>query len=144
MAMSDGPILEQVNLVVSDMEVTVDFYRRLGLTIDEMPQEWNAHHRRASMPGGLELEFDSPQSVASWDQGWPPGQRASVIGFTVATREAVDEIYARLTDAGAKAQQPPIDAFWGSRYAVVEDPDGNAVGIMSPPETEHQSPGPSF
>ena len=100
--MSDGPILEQVNLVVSDMEVTVDFYRRLGLTIDELPHEWNA------------------------------------------TREEVDEIYARLTDAGAKAQQSPIDAFWGSRYAVVEDPDGNAVGIMSPPETEHRGPGPSF
>ena len=29
-------------------------------------------------------------------------------------------------------QQEPYDAFWGARYAVVSDPDGNGVGIMSP------------
>ncbi len=31
-------------------------------------------------------------------------------------------------------QQDPYDAFWGARYAVVSDPDGNGVGIMSPPD----------
>ena len=33
----------------------------------------------------------------------------------------------------------PIDAFWGARYAVVNDPDGNHVGIMSPSDEEHRS-----
>jgi hypothetical protein len=28
--------------------------------------------------------------------------------------------------------QPPFDAFWGARYAIVEDPDGNHIGLMSP------------
>ena len=28
--------------------------------------------------------------------------------------------------------QPPFDAFWGARYAIVADPDGNDVGLMSP------------
>ena len=55
-----------------------------------------------------------------------------VLGFRVATREAVDALYGRMTAAGHRGQQPPYDAFWGARYAVVEDPDGNAVGIMSP------------
>ena len=41
-------------------------------------------------------------------------------------------MYADLTGAGYRGQQPPYDAFWGARYAVVEDPDGNAVGLMSP------------
>jgi catechol 2,3-dioxygenase-like lactoylglutathione lyase family enzyme len=31
--MTDPPNLDLVNLVVSDMEATVAFYRRLGLTI---------------------------------------------------------------------------------------------------------------
>ena len=26
---------------------------------------------------------------------------------------------------------PPFDAFWAARYAVVADPDGNDVGLMS-------------
>jgi uncharacterized glyoxalase superfamily protein PhnB len=37
-------------------------------------------------------------------------------------------------------QQPPYDAFWGARYAVVSDPDGNAVGIMSPIDPDRRSP----
>ena len=44
----------------------------------------------------------------------------------------VDEVYADLTEAGYAGLQPPHDAFWGARYAIVEDPDGIAVGLMSP------------
>ena len=33
--MSDGPILDQINLVVSDVEATVKFYRRLGVSIPD-------------------------------------------------------------------------------------------------------------
>jgi uncharacterized glyoxalase superfamily protein PhnB len=50
----------------------------------------------------------------------------------------VDEIYAGLTGAGYRGHQKPYDAFWGARYAIVEDPDGNAVGLMSPIEAEHK------
>jgi uncharacterized glyoxalase superfamily protein PhnB len=57
-----------------------------------------------------------------------------VIGFSVATREAVDDRYEDLVAAGYPGRQPPYDTFWGARYAVVADPDGNDVGIMSPVE----------
>jgi uncharacterized glyoxalase superfamily protein PhnB len=55
-----------------------------------------------------------------------------VIGFSLPTREAVDERYAELTSAGYTGRQPPFDAFWGARYAIVADLDGNDVGLMSP------------
>ena len=35
--------------------------------------------------------------------------------------------------------QPPHDAFWGARYAIVEDPDGIAVGLMSPISPDFKS-----
>jgi uncharacterized glyoxalase superfamily protein PhnB len=54
-----------------------------------------------------------------------------VIGFSFPTREAVDKCYAELIDAGYESRQPPFDAFWGARYAIVADPDGNEVGLMS-------------
>jgi hypothetical protein len=41
-----------------------------------------------------------------------------------------------LDSAGQKA---PEDAFWGSRYAIVEDPDGNAIGLMSPADLARQT-----
>ncbi len=36
-----------------------------------------------------------------------------MIGFALASREAVDERYAELTSAGYVGRQPPFDAFWG-------------------------------
>jgi len=47
-----------------------------------------------------------------------------------------------LVEHGAVGQQPPWDAFWGARYAVVEDPDGNAVGIMSAIDPDRRGPAP--
>jgi uncharacterized glyoxalase superfamily protein PhnB len=55
-----------------------------------------------------------------------------VLGFSVASAEEVDRIYELLTRDGHHAHQPPYDAFWGARYAIVDDPDGHPVGLMSP------------
>jgi uncharacterized glyoxalase superfamily protein PhnB len=68
---------------------------------------------------------------AGWREATGGGCR-SVIGFALPSRDAVDARYGELTAAGYVGQQPPIDAFWGARYAIVEDPDGNHVGLMSP------------
>jgi len=48
-----------------------------------------------------------------------------------------------LTAAGYRGQQRPYDAFFGARYAVVEDPDGNPVGLMSPVEPARRSSPPT-
>jgi uncharacterized glyoxalase superfamily protein PhnB len=62
-----------------------------------------------------------------------------VIGFGVASREEVDRRCADLAAAGYRVQQRPYDAFWGARYSVVEDPDGNPVGLMSPIDPKRRS-----
>jgi len=131
-----APLFNQFNLVVQDMEATLRFYRRLGLTIPDTDPAWAKHHRAALQANGVELEFDSVEFAKQWDRGWPAraGGGMGVLGFALASREAVDATYADLVAAGYKAQQAPYDAFWGARYAVVEDPDGNAVGLMSPVE----------
>ena len=128
-----APVFAQLNLVVADMTASVAFYRCLGLPIDTS-QPWAAHHIDIRMPNGLELSLDSVAFAKRWDQGWraQPGPGRNVIGFNLPSREAVDERYAELTAAGYAGQQPPYDAFWGARYAIVEDPDGNPVGLMSP------------
>jgi catechol 2,3-dioxygenase-like lactoylglutathione lyase family enzyme len=130
-------MFDQVNLVVSDMEATVAFYRRLGLTVPDTGESFQAHHRSAELPGGIDLDFDSVEFARHWDKGWNSG--AGVMSFRVESRERVDEIYNDLTAAGYRGQQEPYDAFWGARYAIVEDPDGNAVGIMSPADSARRS-----
>ncbi len=138
------PALTGVNLFVADMQATVKFYRRLGLTVDDS-HDWGAHHVQVVMPNGLELEFDSIELTRSYDAGWQgPDATKGVMVFSVATREAVDELYDELTTAGYVGHQEPFDAFWGARYGVVEDPDGNNVGLMSPSDDAFKSAPPSF
>lgn len=138
----DRPVLDQVNVVVRDMDAAVAFYRRLGVEIADTAPQWERHHRSAVLPDGIDLDIDTCAFAAHWDEGWPAGASGSVIGFRVERRETVDEIYADLVAHGAVGQQPPWDAFWGARYAVVEDPDGNAVGIMSAMDPKRRSPAP--
>jgi catechol 2,3-dioxygenase-like lactoylglutathione lyase family enzyme len=136
-AMDDSPILDQLNLVVSDIQATVTFYRRLGLDIPDTDPEFQDHHRSARLPGGIDLDFDSAEFAKHWNAGSHSGR--AVIGFKVSSRERVDSLYSDLTASGYVGQQRPYDAFWGARYAIVEDPDGNPVGIMSPVDAERRA-----
>ncbi len=143
---SGRPRLDQFTLVVSDMTASVDFYRLLGLDIPDTLPEWQARHRSAATDDGIDLDFDSVEFAQQWNRGQPGDvtRGPGVLGFKFGSRDAVDETYARLTAAGHRSQQPPYDAFWGARYAIVEDPDGNAVGLMSPIDAARTSapPGP--
>jgi len=139
-----GPTFDQFNLVVSDMEASVGFYRLLGLTIPDTLPEWQQHHRSAELPGGLDLDLDSTEFAAVWNRGWPgrAGGAMGVLGLRLPSRDAVDETVARIAGAGHPVQQEPYDTFWGARYAVVEDPDGNAVGLMSPVDPSKRTASP--
>jgi uncharacterized glyoxalase superfamily protein PhnB len=89
------------------------------------------------MPGGFVLHFDSVALAKAYDRGWrePSGSGTrNVVGFGVGSREEVDRRHAELTRLGYRSAQEPYDTFWGSRYAIVEDPDGNHVGLMSAPD----------
>jgi catechol 2,3-dioxygenase-like lactoylglutathione lyase family enzyme len=124
-----APVFNQLNLVVRDLEATLAFYRMLGLAVEAAP----GGHASVKLPNGVAVEFDTTEFVGLWDSGWTGATGGStVLGFGVGSRAAVDELYGELTAAGHRGRQAPYDAFWGARYAIVEDPDGNPVGIMSP------------
>jgi uncharacterized glyoxalase superfamily protein PhnB len=130
--------LNQLDLVVRDMEKTVAFYRALGVDIPESAiwrTATGAHHVEVRLPGGFSLAFDSAALAKAYNRGWREPAAAvgarSVVGFNVAARDDVDRIHDELQKLGHHSSQPPFDAFWGASYAIVEDPDGNHVGIMS-------------
>jgi catechol 2,3-dioxygenase-like lactoylglutathione lyase family enzyme len=136
------PELDQLNFVVADMEAMVAFYRRLGVEIPNNGPPWDRHHRSANVRAGLDLDLDSETFGQVWNRGQPDTGARIVVGFRFADRESVDRTYADLVAAGYPSQQEPYDAFWGARYAVVEDPDGNSVGLMSPADDAYRGPSP--
>jgi catechol 2,3-dioxygenase-like lactoylglutathione lyase family enzyme len=138
---------DSINLIVSDMGASRAFYERLGLTFANAHEPvWDRHHVTAEEPGAggsaLGFDLDSASFATKWNEGWPGGPGV-VLGFRVETRQAVDDMVAALQAEGHAVQQAPYDAFWGARYAVVSDPGGNAVGIMSPADDAHRSEGPA-
>jgi catechol 2,3-dioxygenase-like lactoylglutathione lyase family enzyme len=139
------PDLDLLDLVTRDMEASLAFYRALGVDIPESAV-WRTpsgvHHVDFTLPGGLRLHFDSPALAKAYNRGWrePSGAGTRIVlSFKVASREDVDRIHGELTSLGHRSSQPPYDAFWGARYAIVEDPDGNPVGIMSPSDPARRS-----
>jgi uncharacterized glyoxalase superfamily protein PhnB len=126
--MDDRPVPDQVNVVVRDMSAMVDFYRQLGVEIDQPPTPWDEHHRTAATPAGIDLDPDSSSFATQRNEGWREGESGAVLGFKVVERDTVDARYARLTEAGYVGQQPPYDAFGGARYALVEDPTATRWG----------------
>jgi catechol 2,3-dioxygenase-like lactoylglutathione lyase family enzyme len=136
--------LDQLNLVTRDVQASRAFYARFGVAYrDEGDPLWDQHHVSGQHSDDIpvDIDIDSATFAAKWNTGWPGGTGV-VLGFKVDTRDEVDTMVAALAADGVPVQQAPYDAFWGARYAVVSDPDGNAVGIMSPVDPEHRSPPP--
>jgi catechol 2,3-dioxygenase-like lactoylglutathione lyase family enzyme len=137
--------LDQINLIVGDVETSRAFYARLGLDFGNVHDPVWADHHVSAIHGDaapIDVDLDSQAFADKWNHGWPGGSGA-VLGFKVGTREEVDDLVATLAADGVPVQQEPYDAFWGARYAVVSDPDGNAVGIMSPMDDAHRSQPPA-
>jgi len=144
------PELNLLDLVVRDMEATIAFYRDVGVEIPESAL-WRTptgvHHVDITMPGGFTVHFDSVSLAKAYNRGWrePSGTGSrNVLSFKVSAREDVDRIHGKLTGLGHRSSQPPFDAFWGARYAIVEDPDGNYVGIMSAVDPTRRGPPPEL
>ena len=125
------PRFDAIGLVVSDMAASVSFYRRLGFVFPEGAEE--QPHVEAELPGGIRLLLDTEETVRSFHAGWRPpsgGSRAS-LALLCGSPSEVDAVYGELVDAGYHGELKPWDAFWGQRYAVLHDPDGNGVDLFA-------------
>ncbi len=124
--------LNQIGIVVADMAKALAFYRRLGL---EIPAEADGEpHVEVGLPGGLRLAWDTVDTIRSFDSDWTAPSGGARVGFAFRCPDpaAVDRMYGDLVGAGYEPHKEPWDAFWGQRYAIVHDPDGNSVELFAP------------
>ncbi len=124
--------LDLIGIVVEDMARSLAFYRHLGL--DVPPEADQEPHVEAALPGGLRLAWDTVEVVRSFDPDWSPprGGHRMGLAFRVETPAAVDAAHDELVALGYHSHKAPWDAFWGMRYAIVRDPDGNPIDLFAP------------
>lgn len=124
------PRLDMIGLVCRDMGASTDFYRLLGV---DAPVPGEEKYVEATLPGVIRLSWNDlgmmKEIAPHWEE--PRGQRLG-IAFLCDSPAEVDRVYQSVLAAGHKGVKEPWDAFWGQRYAIVQDPDGNHVDLFAP------------
>ena len=124
------PQLNAIGIIASDMGRTIAFYRLLGIDLPETPAEG---HVDTLLPNGVRFMLDSEEEIRRFRPDW---QRENgnqlALAFDCASPSGVDETYARVVGAGFHGEMEPWDAFWGQRYAQLQDPDGVPVDLFAP------------
>lgn len=119
-----------VGIIVHDMAAALNFYRLLGLDIP--PDADGEAHVEYTTPGGFRIAWDTVALMQNINDEWqePTGHRMG-LAFKCDNAAAVDALYQQVIQAGYQSHKPPWDAFWGQRYAVVVDPDGNLIDLFA-------------
>jgi uncharacterized glyoxalase superfamily protein PhnB len=117
-----------IGIVASDMAASLPFYRLLGL---EIPEDASGHVE-VKTPNGYRIAWDTEALMKDLYPDWetPRGQRTT-LAFKCDSPAEVDALYGRIVQSGYQGYKEPWDAFWGQRYAVVRDPDGNLVDLFA-------------
>lgn len=124
---------DMVGMVVKDMGAALRFYRLLGLEVPEGVE--GEPYVEVITPNGYRISWNSLEMTKGLEPDWvePVGQRIG-LAFKCDGPAEVDALYQRIIASGYAGHKEPWDAFWGQRYAVVVDPDGNKVDLFAPLE----------
>jgi uncharacterized glyoxalase superfamily protein PhnB len=122
---------DMIGIVVHDMNRALAFYRLLGLDIPK--PEKDEPFVEVITANGYRISWNTVSMIQSIDPTWvePAGHRME-LAFKCDAPAEVDATYKRIVSAGHAGHKEPWDAFWGQRYAVVKDPDGNHISLFAP------------
>ena len=117
-------------LAVNDVDASVRYYTEvLGFAASFTmpgPDRTTVH---ASVERGAAHVMLGKDDASCGGEGQPPRGAGVVLYFTVEDDEDIDAYFARVTAAGAKVVQEPMDQFWGHRDWGIADPDGYLLYI---------------
>jgi uncharacterized glyoxalase superfamily protein PhnB len=119
-----------IDIVVADMARALAFYRLLGLAVPDGSDA--ADQAQIVTPGGASLGLFTEKLMRETNPAWvqPIGQRISFACRFDSAGE-VDRVYAAVEAAGHSGMRAPWESFWGQRYAMLTDPDGNRVDLFA-------------
>jgi catechol 2,3-dioxygenase-like lactoylglutathione lyase family enzyme len=120
--------LDMIGIAVKDMARSLEFYRKLGW---EIPTGLDAEpHVEITLENGLRFAWDTLALMESLEPDFEIAPHG-IGAFLCSSPSEVDSKYQELLKAGVVGHRPPWDAFWGQRYAIIKDPDGNTVDLFA-------------
>jgi catechol 2,3-dioxygenase-like lactoylglutathione lyase family enzyme len=122
-----GLELYMVGVIVEDMARAAEFYRRLGVDVPEGVE--NEGHVEVKM-GGMTFFLSTKEANARWDPARvdaSSGGYRIVLEFYLGSHQALDAKYEELTGYGYAGHVAPYDVTPKTRFAMVDDPDGNTI-----------------
>ncbi|TFI57929.1 VOC family protein [Sphingomonas parva] len=132
--MSVDPIPEDYRsitpyLVVRGAAAALDFYRRAfgAEEILRLPMGDRIGHAELRIGNSIVMladEFPEMDILGPQSRG---GATSSLLLYT----EDVDAMFARAVDAGATAERPPEDQFYGDRMGTLRDPFGQRWSVAT-------------
>lgn len=117
-----GPV--SVMLTVADMKTAMSFYQKaFGF------EKRGVMNGPGKKPIHAELTLRGTTLMLGPEDPGRGARSAKSVGSSPATLyltvEDVDKTFAKAVKAGATAQGPVMDMFWGDRCGTILDPDGN-------------------
>ena len=122
---------DMIGMVVKELAASLKFYRLLGLDIPEGAEAED--YAQVITPNGYRISWNTVTMIQGLYPDWeePRGHRMT-LAFKCDTPAEVNALHDAVVAGGYASYKAPWDAFWGQRYAVVIDPDGNLVDLFAP------------
>ena len=126
------PRYDMIGLFVEDMPKMVGFYRDvMGFGIKNLGGDSYVEFDSAGVRFSMYARKELPELLGQTPT-YPDGLNGTFeLVVNVHERENVDRLYAKAIAGGAKPVYAPRDEPWKIRSAMVADPDGNLIEIMS-------------
>lgn len=122
-------ILDAIGVVCGDLKESQRFYNILGLEFKNFGGE---DHLEAVTSTGLRLMLDSERLAKRLNPDFvKPTTSGITLCFKQKSASGVDQLYDSIVKSGFVGTKAPYDAFWGQRYASIQDPDGNPIDIFA-------------
>lgn len=105
-------------LYTDNLEATETFYKQLGIAITEKDKR-----KLVFTLGSLELHFNTNEPVPEYSHLFHQQERGAGIIFGIEVAN-VEEQYNKLKTMDLKILSPIINAPWGTKEFMVNDPNG--------------------
>lgn len=122
--------IDAIAVASSDLEKTMQFYQLLGFTFNPIAGD-EKHVEAVTEKGEVRLIIDTKELIQELYGVEPTPSNHSVFAMLCESPSDVDSAVQAIQREGFVIVKEPFDAFWGQRYATVQDPDGYMIDIFA-------------